>query len=53
LSNTIAKTEKEKLIDVLTQCGWNKKQASQKLGISRSSLYNKLKKYRIAPPTLH
>jgi len=53
LSNTIAQTEKEKLIDVLTQCGWNKKQASQKLGISRSSLYNKLKKYRIAPPTLH
>jgi transcriptional regulator with GAF, ATPase, and Fis domain len=53
LSNTIARTEKEKLIDVLTQCGWNKKQASQRLGISRSSLYNKLKKYRIAPPTIH
>ena len=44
LINTIAQTEKEKLIDVLTRCGWNKMQASQKLGISRSSLYNKLKK---------
>jgi DNA-binding NtrC family response regulator len=53
LSSSIAQTEKEKLLDVLTQCGWNKKQASQKLGISRSSLYNKLKKYRIAPPTIH
>jgi len=53
LSNTIAQTEKEKLVDALTQCGWNKKQASEKLGISRSSLYNKLKKYRITPPTIH
>ena len=53
LSNTIAHSEKEILIDVLSQCGWNKMQASKKLGISRSSLYNKLKKYRITPPTLH
>lgn len=53
LSNTIAQTEKERLVDVLTRCGWNKKQAAQKLGISRSSLYNKLKKYRIASPTIH
>ncbi len=53
LSRTIALTEKEKLIDALTECDWNKKQAAHKLGISRSSLYNKLKKYSIAPPTIH
>ncbi len=53
LSRTIAQTEREKLIDALNVCGWNKKEAARKLGISRSSLYNKLKKYRIAPPTIH
>ena len=53
LSKTIAQTEKEKLVDALTNCGWNKSKAAVKLGISRSSLYNKIKKYNIAPPTIH
>jgi transcriptional regulator of acetoin/glycerol metabolism len=34
-------------------CGWNKKKASLSLGISRSTLYEKLRKYDIKPATKH
>jgi two-component system response regulator HydG len=34
-------------------CGWNKKEAARRLGISRSTLYDKLKKYRIGKPAAH
>ena len=42
--------EKKLLLDVLQETGWNKKLSAQKLGISRSTLYNKLKKYAIKQP---
>ena len=50
---TLMETERVLLIDVLEECSWNKKQAAQRLGISRSTLYDKLKKYQIAKPTTH
>jgi len=45
--------EKKLLQDTLEECGWNKKQAAKRLGISRSTLYDKLKKYQITRPTAH
>jgi two-component system response regulator HydG len=34
-------------------CGWVKKEAAQHLGISRTALYDKLKRYQISKPTTH
>jgi two-component system response regulator HydG len=50
---TIAQHEKELLQQVLEACGWNKKKAARQLGISRNTLYVKLKKYQITRPTTH
>ncbi len=52
-STTIMDTEARLLKEVLDECNWNKKEAARRLGISRNTLYRKLKKYQISPPTLH
>ncbi len=50
---TIFENEKKLLQEVLDECGWNKKKAALQLGISRSTLYDKLKKYQIMKATIH
>jgi two-component system response regulator HydG len=50
---TIFENEKKLLQEVLEECEWNKKKAALQLGISRSTLYEKLKKYQIIKPTIH
>lgn len=52
-SRTILDSEKKLLQETLEECGWNKKLTAQHLGISRSTLYSKLKRYRILMPTIH
>jgi len=50
---TMEEHERKILQDTLEECGWNKKQTAKRLGISRSTLYDKLKKYQIDKPTAH
>jgi two-component system response regulator HydG len=50
---TIQENEKNLLTETLEECNWNKKLAAQRLGISRATLYNKLKKYQIVKHTIH
>ena len=45
---TITDHEKKLLIDVLKGCNWNKSKAASQLGISRSTLYGKIKKYQVS-----
>ncbi len=52
-SRSIIENETRLLRDVLEECKWNKKQAALRLRISRSTLYEKLKKYQITKPTIH
>jgi two-component system response regulator HydG len=51
--HSIMENEKNLLKEVLGECNWNKKETAIKLGISRSTLYEKLKKYNITKPTVH
>ncbi|MCA1795134.1 MAG: hypothetical protein LC660_14930 [Desulfobacteraceae bacterium] len=41
-------SEKDTISRVLDQCSWNKTAAAASLGISRSTLYEKLKKHGIS-----
>ena len=50
----MAEREREILEQVLKECNWNKRLAAGRLGISRNTLYLKLKKYQITKSsTLH
>jgi two-component system response regulator HydG len=50
---TITETEARLLREVLEECNWNKTEAALRLGISRSTLYEKIRKYQLSPPTVH
>jgi two-component system response regulator HydG len=48
----IEENEKALLERVLYECSWNKKLAAHKLGIGRTTLYSKMKRYKIEKQTL-
>ena len=47
-SRTLQDQEQSILLQTLKECDWNKKLAAQRLGIGRSTLYAKLKKFGIS-----
>jgi two-component system response regulator HydG len=52
-SPTMSEHATKLLRDTMEECGWNKKEAARRLGISRSTLYEKLKRHRITRPLSH
>jgi DNA-binding NtrC family response regulator/HAMP domain-containing protein len=52
---TMVEREIKTLLEILEECGWNKKLAAQRLGISRSKIYAMLKRHSISvsKPTPH
>jgi two-component system response regulator HydG len=52
VSSLMEESERVLLEKVLSECSWNKKKAARRLGIGRSTLYAKLKRYGISKPTL-
>jgi DNA-binding NtrC family response regulator/HAMP domain-containing protein len=50
---TMAEKEQEVLLETLEKCQGNKKEAARHLGISRNTLYQKMKRYGIGKQTTH
>ncbi len=47
LKDVLKEPEKVYILRVMEEVGWNKKKAAKKLGVNRTTLYNKLRKYNI------
>lgn len=48
LKKVLEQPEKDLIISVLNECSWNRNKAAVTLGINRTTLYNKMKKYNIS-----
>ena len=47
LKDAMKEPEKVYILQVMKEMGWNKNEAARKLGVNRTTLYNKLKKYEL------
>lgn len=50
LKKAVEEPEKEHIIAILNEFHWNRSKAAEKLGVNRTTLYNKMKKYNITDP---
>ena len=51
LKDVLKEPEKVHILKVLKEVGGNKKKAASKLGVNRTTLYNKLRQYEIVSDT--
>lgn len=49
LKNALQEPEKIYILQILKEVGWNKRKAAVKLGVNRTTLYNRLRKYNLIP----
>ncbi|MCK4883134.1 MAG: sigma 54-interacting transcriptional regulator, partial [Candidatus Omnitrophica bacterium] len=47
LKRAVEEPERDHIIAVLDDCNWNRNRAAEVLGVNRTTLYNKMKKYDI------
>jgi len=47
LKDALKEPEKVYILKILEEAGWNKKKAAERLGVNRTTLYNKLHKYNL------
>jgi len=47
LKTAVEEPEREHIISVLNDCNWSRSKAASVLGVNRTTLYNKMKKYDI------
>ncbi len=47
LKKVLEQPERELILSVLDECNWNRNKAAANLGINRTTLYNKMKKFKI------
>jgi transcriptional regulator of acetoin/glycerol metabolism len=45
-------TERDAIVSALKKAGWNKDEAAAELGISRATIYRKIKRFGIRTPAL-
>ena len=48
LKKVLEQPERDLILSVLNECNWNRNKAAAVLGINRTTLYNKMKKYNIS-----
>ncbi|OGX38597.1 MAG: hypothetical protein A3C36_05775 [Omnitrophica WOR_2 bacterium RIFCSPHIGHO2_02_FULL_52_10] len=47
LKKVVEEPEKEHIVSVLNECNWSRSKTAAALGVNRTTLYNKMKKYNI------
>jgi transcriptional regulator with PAS, ATPase and Fis domain len=47
LKDVLKEPERLHILWVMKEVGWNKNKAARRLGVNRTTLYNKLKKYKL------
>ncbi len=52
-SDALSQAEKQILLQSLENCNWNRQRCAQSLGISRTTLFNKMRRFSLVDPRRH